>query len=304
MLKTITILLLMKFLLSASSYASDQINIFACEPEWKSLAEEIGGDKVKAISATHAKQDPHHIRARPSLIAKIRRADLIFCSGAGLEVGWMPILVQKANSKVQPGKLGYFMASNYTPVLDIPESVDRSHGDVHPEGNPHIHLDPHNILLVAKELNRRLAAIDSKNKTYYQDNYNKFINKWKKSILLWEKNIENLKGKRIIIHHKSFDYLLHWMKLDEVASLEVKPGIPPTASHLKNILENINDNPADIIVLSPYDPSEGALWLSKQTKIPFVTLPYTIGGNEESINLVLFSKSCFLMFPLSKFKIL
>jgi zinc/manganese transport system substrate-binding protein len=285
MLKTITILLLMKFLLTASSYASDQINIFACEPEWKSLAEEIGGDKVKAISATHAKQDPHHIRARPSLIAKIRRADLIFCSGAGLEVGWMPILVQKANSKVQPGKLGYFMASNYTPVLDIPESVDRSHGDVHPEGNPHIHLDPHNILLVAKELNRRLAAIDSKNKTYYQDNYNKFINKWKKSILLWEKNIENLKGKRIIIHHKSFDYLLHWMKLDEVASLEVKPGIPPTASHLKNILENINNNPADIIVLSPYDPSEGALWLSKQTKIPVVTLPYTIGGNEESINL-------------------
>jgi zinc/manganese transport system substrate-binding protein len=285
MLKTLSILLLLKFLLTTSSLASDQLNIFACEPEWKSLAEEIGGDKVKAISATHAKQDPHHIRARPSLIAKIRRADLIFCSGAGLEVGWMPILLQKANSKVQPGKLGYFMASNYTPVLDIPESVDRSHGDVHPEGNPHIHLDPHNILLVAKELNRRLAAIDSKNKTYYQDNYNKFINKWKKSILLWEKNIENLKGKRIIIHHKSFDYLLHWMKLDEVASLEVKPGIPPTASHLKNILENINNNPADIIVISPYDPSEGALWLSKQTKIPVVTLPYTIGGNEESINL-------------------
>jgi zinc/manganese transport system substrate-binding protein len=285
MLKTLSILLLLKFLLTTSSLASDQLNIFACEPEWKSLAEEIGGDKVKAISATHAKQDPHHIRARPSLIAKIRRADLIFCSGAGLEVGWMPILLQKANSKVQPGKSGYFMASNYTPVIDIPETLDRSHGDVHPEGNPHIHLDPHNILLVAKELNRRLAAIDSKNKTYYQDNYNKFINKWKKSILLWEKNIENLKGKRIIIHHKSFDYLLHWMKLDEVASLEVKPGIPPTASHLKNILENINNNPADIIVISPYDPSEGALWLSKQTKIPVVTLPYTIGGNEESINL-------------------
>ena len=107
----------------------------------------------------------------------------------------MPILLQKANSKVQPGKLGYFMASNYTPVIDIPEKVDRSHGDVHPEGNPHVHLNPHNILLVAKELNRRLAAIDSKNKTYYQDNYNKFINKWKKSILLWEKNIENLREK-------------------------------------------------------------------------------------------------------------
>ena len=285
MLKTLSILLLIIYLLPTSLFASDKLNIFACEPEWKSLAEEIGGDKVKAISATHAKQDPHHIRARPSLIAKIRRADLIFCSGAGLEVGWMPILLQKANKTVQPGKLGYLMASNYTPVIDIPEKVDRSHGDVHPEGNPHVHLDPNNILLVAKELNKRLAVIDSINKNYYQENYNNFINRWKKSLLRWEKDIESIKGQRIIIHHKSFDYLFHWMKLDEVASLEVKPGIPPTASHLKNILQDINNNPADIIVISPYDPSEGALWLSKQTKIPFVTLPYTIGGNEESFNL-------------------
>ena len=296
MLKIITILLLIKFLFSTSSFASDQINIFACEPEWKSLAEEIGGDKVKAISATHAKQDPHHIRARPSLIAKIRRADLIFCSGAGLEVGWMPILLQKANSKVQPGKLGYLMASNYTPVIDIPDKVDRSHGDVHPEGNPHVHLDPNNILLVAKELNKRLAVIDSINKNYYQENYNNFINRWKKSLLRWEKDIESIKDQRIIIHHKSFDYLFNWMELDEVAALEVKPGIPPTASHLKNILQGINNNPADIIVISPYDPSEGALWLSKQTKIPVVTLPYTIGGNEESINLfALFDSSIKIM---------
>ena len=296
MLKIITILLLFKFLLSTSSFASDQINIFACEPEWKSLAEEIGGNKVKAFAATHAKQDPHHIRARPSLIAKIRRADLIFCSGAGLEVGWMPILLQKANSKVQPGKLGYLMASNYTPVIDIPDKVDRSHGDVHPEGNPHVHLDPNNILLVAKELNKRLAVIDSINKNYYQENYNNFINRWKKSLLRWEKDIESIKDQRIIIHHKSFDYLFNWMELDEVAALEVKPGIPPTASHLKNILQDINNNPADIIVISPYDPSEGALWLSKQTKIPVVTLPCTIGGNEESINLfALFDSSIKIM---------
>ena len=142
----------------------------------------FGGEKVKAISATHAKQDPHHIRARPSLIAKIRRADLIFCSGAGLEVGWLPILLQKANRTVQPGKLGYFIASEYTPVIDIPEKIDRSHGDVHPEGNPHIHLDPNNILLVAKELNRRLSLIDPGNKSYYQKQYNNFINKWEKAL--------------------------------------------------------------------------------------------------------------------------
>tara|TARA_Y100001935_G_scaffold51450_2_gene43001 strand:- start:20227 stop:21138 length:912 start_codon:yes stop_codon:yes gene_type:complete len=286
MLKKLGALIIIQFIFSTSLYANDKLNIFACEPEWKSLAEEIGGDMVKAFSATHAKQDPHYIRARPSLISKIRRADLIFCSGAGLEVGWMPILVQKARSQVQPGNIGYFMASKYTPVIDIPNEIDRGHGDVHPEGNPHVHLDPHNILLVAKELNRRLSIIDSKNKSFYQEQYNNFVDKWQNSILRWNKEIESIKGKRIIIHHKSFDYLFNWLQLNEIASLEVKPGIPPTASHLKNILENTNKSSVDIIVVSPYDPTEGALWLSEKTQIPVVTLPYTIGGNEESNNLI------------------
>jgi len=286
MLKKLGALIILQFIFSTSLYANDKLNIFACEPEWKSLAEEIGGDMVKAFSATHANQDPHYIRARPSLISKIRRADLIFCSGAGLEVGWMPILVQKARSQVQPGTIGYFMASEYTPVIDIPHEIDRGHGDVHPEGNPHVHLDPHNILLVAKELNRRLSIIDSKNKSFYQEQYNNFVNKWKNSLSRWNKEIESIKGKRIIIHHKSFDYLFNWLQLNEIASLEVKPGIPPTASHLKNILENTNKSSVDIIVISPYDPSEGALWLSEKTQIPVVTLPYTIGGNEESNNLI------------------
>ena len=282
----IIILLLLQYTFALSVYANEKLYIFACEPEWKSLAEELGGDKVKAISATHAKQDPHHIRARPSLIAKIRRADLIFCSGAGLEVGWMPILLQKAKSQVQPGNIGYLMASKYTPVIDIPKTIDRSHGDVHPEGNPHIHLDPHNIILVAKELNRRLTIIDPKNKSYYQSKYNNFIDRWENSLLRWNKEIESIKGKRIIIHHKSFDYLINWAELNIIASLEVKPGIPPTAAHLRNIIKNTNKNKVDIIVISPYDPTEGALWLSEKIQIPFVTLPYTIGGNEESNNLI------------------
>ena len=286
MIIKIIILLLMQFTFALSVYANEKLYIFTCEPEWKSLAEELGGDKVKAISATHAKQDPHHIRARPSLIAKIRRADLIFCSGGGLEVGWMPILLQKAKSEVQPGNIGYFMASKYTPVIDIPKTIDRSHGDVHPEGNPHIHLDPHNIILVAKELNRRLTIIDPKNKSYYQSKYNNFIDRWENSLLRWNKEIESIKGKKIVIHHKSFDYFIKWAELNIIASLEVKPGIPPTTSHLRNILKNTNKNKVDIIVISPYDPTEGALWLSEKIQIPFVTLPYTIGGNEESNNLI------------------
>jgi zinc/manganese transport system substrate-binding protein len=285
MLKNLVILFILQLLISSKLMANDKLNIFACEPEWKSLVEEIGGDKVEVFSATHAMQDPHHIRARPSLISKIRRADLIFCSGAGLEVGWMPLLLQKAKKVVQPGKLGYFMAANYSPVIDIPETINRSHGDVHPEGNPHVHLNPHNIMLIAKELNRRLSSIDKNNKSYYQEQYLNFTSKWKKSLSLWEKEISLLKGKKVIVHHKSFSYFLDWLNLEEIASLEVKPGIPPTASHLRSILEKVKNNPAYLIIRSPYDSSEASIWLSKKTKIPAVVLPYTIGGNEESNNL-------------------
>jgi zinc/manganese transport system substrate-binding protein len=187
------ILLVGQLFLVVPSVAKDQLNIFACEPEWKSLAEEIGGDKVKVFSATHAKQDAHHIRARPSLLAKVRRADLIFCSGAGLEVGWLPILLQKAGKNVQPGKLGYFMAANYVPVIDIPKELNRGHGDIHPEGNPHIHLNPNNILLIAKELNRRLEVINPINKSYYREQYRDFSLRWKKSLLFWENQISKVR---------------------------------------------------------------------------------------------------------------
>ena len=285
MLKNLVILLVVPMLVTSSLQANNKLNIFACEPEWKSLAEEIGGDKVEVFSATHAMQDPHHIRARPSLISNVRRADLIFCSGAGLEIGWMPLLLQKAGRSVQPGKLGYLMAASYIPVIDVPESINRSHGDVHPEGNPHIHLNPNNILLIAKELTRRLETINSINKDYYRENYKIFIIRWKKFLFLWEKELSTIKGKKVIVHHKSFNYLLDWMHLEEIATLEIKPGVPPTSSHLKKILQDIKNKQVDIIIRSAYDSSEASLWLSKKTKIPAVVLPYTIGGNEESINL-------------------
>jgi zinc/manganese transport system substrate-binding protein len=122
------------------------LHVFACEPEWEALAKEIGGDKVETVSATTPDQDVHYIQARPSLIAQVRRADLVVCTGADLEVGWLPVLLrQGGNAKVQPGQDGYLEASSAVQLLEVPTSVDRSQGDVHPYGNPHIQLDPRNI---------------------------------------------------------------------------------------------------------------------------------------------------------------
>ena len=139
----------------ASAHA--KVRVFACEPEWASLAKMIGGNSVEAYAATHARQDPHHIRAKPSLIAKMRKADLVICSGASLEIGWLPILLQKAgNANTQPGSIGYFLAAEVVPVLGKPVRIDRAQGDIHPEGNPHVHMNPHNVALVAAALTERL----------------------------------------------------------------------------------------------------------------------------------------------------
>lgn len=262
-----------------------KINIFACEPEWESLVKEIGMDHVKIFLATNAKQDPHYIKARPSLIAKIRKADLLICSGADLESGWLPLLLLKANKNIQPGKTGYFMASDFVDTIGKPISLDRSMGDVHANGNPHIHLNPYNILLVAQELTNRLKNIDPENSYDYQNNYDGFIVKWKRAIDQWEAKAAKLAGIKIISHHKSFSYLFDWLKITEIATLELKPGIAPTSHHLAELLILTKNEKISFIALTPYDPTKISNWMSNKANITTLILPYTVGGNNESYDL-------------------
>ena len=273
-------------LASAANIAADTVQVFACEPEWSSLAEEIGGNRVKAFSATHAQQNPHFIRARPSLIAKVRKADLIFCSGAGLEVGWLPILIQKAGADLQPGTNGYLMASDYVRILEQPHShVDRSMGDIHPEGNPHVHMDPRNILIVAKELSNRLSKIEPGSSEFFTAQFDNFSERWSEALSRWENEISNLTEYPIVTHHKSFSYFVDWAKLKDVGSIEPKPGLPPTIRDLNNLYTSVKDINNLLIVRSPYDPAKGAAWLSEKTSRPAIVMPYTVGGNENVTDL-------------------
>lgn len=266
--------------------AQAKTKIFACEPEWAALAQEVGGDKVEAYSATHAKQDPHHIRAKPSLIAKMRNADLVVCSGAGLEVGWLPILLQKAgNAKMQPGGDGYLMASEYVNVLEKPVVLDRSLGDIHPEGNPHVHLNPYNLLKVGKELSNRLMRLDAKNADYYAKKYADFSKELSQKIAKWESEAAGLAGKDLIVYHKNFSYLLDWLKIKEAINLEEKSGVPPTSRHLEKVLQTAKSNDILAIVRAPYSPDDASNWLAEKTDIPNLVLPFTIGGSENSNSL-------------------
>ena len=279
-----------------SNVAHSMVNIFACEPEWESLAKEIGGEKVKAFSATHAMQNPHYIRARPSLINKSVKADIIFCSGADLEVGWLPLLLQKASGSVQPGTKGYLMASDFVKMLEKTMVADRTMGDVHPEGNPQVHLNPHNIFLLAKELTKRLELIDATNQSFYRSRFNSFALRWKEAINRWEKNSSDLKGMQVVVHHKTFSYLIDWLELTEVASLEIKPGIPPTASHLERLLQQFKIKSPDAIIRTPFEPDNASIWLSEKTSSPAIVLPYTIKGNDNSTDLfALFENSINLL---------
>ena len=159
--------------------AAAALNVFACEPEWGSLAQELGGDKVNVYNATTAQQDVHHIEARPSLIARARSADLMICSGSELEIGWVPLLLTNSgNSRIQPGSPGFLEASQYVVKLEVPRVIDRALGDIHPGGNPHIHLDPRNIARVAEVLAGRLAEIDHVNAVEYQKRADAFRQRW------------------------------------------------------------------------------------------------------------------------------
>ncbi|KKK59777.1 hypothetical protein LCGC14_3030960, partial [marine sediment metagenome] len=154
------------FLVSSSAWA--QVSVFACEPEWASLTKELGGDNVSVFSATNGLQDPHYIQARPSLIAKARKTDLLVCTGAELEQGWLPLLQRKAgNSAIQIGAEGYFMATDYVRLAEQPITLDRSQGHIHAAGNPHIQTSPVMILTVAKALSDRLKQRDPDNAESY-----------------------------------------------------------------------------------------------------------------------------------------
>ena len=264
-----------------------EVRVFACEPEWAALAQAVGGSDVVVHSATHGAQDPHHVRARPSLIAQVRRADVLLCSGAELESGWLPVLMQRgARQVIQPGQPGHFMAAEHVAVLDRPDTVDRSLGDIHPSGNPHVHLDPRNVETLASELARRLERIDPDNAQAYRSRLASFRAGWAEAREGWRSRIAGLRGMEVIVHHEAWAYLLRWVGLKKVASLEPLPGIPPSASHLRAVLERARASGARAILRTPYEPRDAADWLSARTGIPVLELPYTVGGHPDANDLV------------------
>jgi zinc/manganese transport system substrate-binding protein len=273
-------------LLLAAQPAFAALNIFACTPEWGALAKELGGDKASVYVATNALQDPHRVEARPSLIARARSADLVVCTGAQLEIGWLPLVLSQAgNAKIQVGQPGYFEAARHVVMLEVPSSIDRAQGDIHPGGNPHIHLDPRNIAKIAVALSERMAQLDPPEANNYRARTKAFLERWQQALARWEQQAAPLKGMPLIVYHKNMSYLIAWLGMRELGALEPKPGLPPTASHLSDLLAKLQRDPAKAIVLAAYNDPRGGDWLSEHAKIPVLILPFTVGGSDKAKDL-------------------
>ena len=273
-------------LLLVCNSAFATLNILACEPEWGALARELGGDKVTVRDAINALQDPHRIEAKPSLIAQARKADLLVCTGAELEIGWLPLLLrQSGNPAIQPGKPGYFEAASFVKKLEIPTRLDRAEGDIHPGGNPHVQTDPRNIALVADALAKRLGEIDSANAAYYQQRQSDFAQRWQAATKRWEAQAAPLKSTAVVVQHRGFPYLSNWLGLREVAALEPKPGIEPSSAHLVSVVEALKQKPARMVLRATYHHDRPSRWLAERTAIKVVELPYTVGGSPQANDL-------------------
>jgi zinc/manganese transport system substrate-binding protein len=262
------------------------IEVFACEPEWAALVTELAGSNAKLYVATTANQNVHHIQARPSLLAAVRRANLVVCTGAELEVGWLPILIRESgNANVRPGQSGYFEAASQVAMINVPTRLDRSDGDVHAMGNPHVHTDPRNIPPIAAALAKQLSTIDRDNAATYRARLADFEQRWRNALVGWERKAIPLRNLAVVEHHRSFSYFFNWAGVKVVGYLEPKPGVEPSTGHLASLLERQKTDAVRLIVRASFNDGRASQWFAERAKIPAVVLPFTVGGNAESKDL-------------------
>jgi len=267
----------------ASLASARPLHVVAAYPYIGDIVEKIGGSNVRVFSLARGDYNPHVIIPRPSFIAQIRRADLLIISGAQLEIGWMPPLLRQANNPaVQTGEPGFLDLSRYVSLIDIPSSVSREQGDIHPEGNPHFYLDPENILLIARAIKDKLVQLDSQNASFYEARYREFSELWGKKLAEWSQKMAPLKNTRVVEYHKNYDYFLHRYKLQIAGTVEPLPGIPPTSKHMEHLETLLTAAPARFILQDVYNPDDASRHLAEKLSMRLVVLPHDVGAVKET----------------------
>ncbi|MEQ9619938.1 MAG: metal ABC transporter substrate-binding protein [Deltaproteobacteria bacterium] len=264
--------------------ASAEVKIVTSIPDFAAIAKEIGGDKVVVESLAKGYQDPHFVDAKPIFITRLNQADLLVYNGLDLEIGWLPILITGArNSDIAaPAALGHYNAStSIKNVLEIPTApVDRSIGDVHPGGNPHYMLDPRNGIPVARGIAARLIRMDPENASYYEENFKNFASTLRLKISEWETELKPFKGTKVVTYHKMWIYFTKWAGLTEAGYIEPKPGIPPSPSHVANLIKSMEKLQVKLIIAANFYPEKTASLVAEKTGAAFLSLPVLVEGRD------------------------
>jgi zinc/manganese transport system substrate-binding protein len=260
---------------AGAARAEAEVDVVTTVPTLAALVREIGGAHVKVSAMALPTQDPHFVDAKPSLALALNRADLLVAVGLGLEAGWLPTLQTGArNPAIQRGGAGFLECSIYVATKDVPtEKVDRSMGDIHPGGNPHYLYDPRSARGCASAIAARLGALDPRNAGAYRAAYQAFDRALEGRLAGWTATMKPLAGRSVIVYHRSWIYLTDWLGLREVAELEPKPGIPPSARHIAAVIERARAERATVILQESYYPARTAALVAKQIGGKVVAVP-------------------------------
>ncbi len=281
-MKKVLIALTAILLFSMTAFA-DKVRVVTTYPYIANIVEHIGKGNVNVRPLARGDYDPHTITPKPSFIAKLRNADLLVINGAQLEIGWLPPLLKQANNPaVNPGSPGFLDLSLLVKLVDVPKSVSREQGDMHPDGNPHYYLDPHNIPMLAKGIASKLSSLDSAHASIYAMNLDDFLKSWNGKCAQWDAALSIYKGKKVIEYHKNYDYLLRRYGIQLAGTIEPLPGIPPTSKHVETLEKVIGTTAVWRILQDVYNSDEASRHLSKKFSIKMVKLPHDIGAVSES----------------------
>ena len=263
--------------------ADSKLQVMTATTDLAALAEEVGGDKVSVESVARGYQDPHFVEAKPSFLLKLRKADLLIVVGLQLEIGWLPPLItQSGNPRIQIAAPGYFDASQYAQILEIPTGqVTRAEGDVHPLGNPHYWLDPENGLRIAKAIQNKLSEMRPADVAYFAQRYASFEQRLRQADQRWLAEMKPYAGRRIVTYHRSWPNFAKHFNLDVVGYVEPRPGIPPSPQHTLQLIGQMKREGVKIIAVEPYFDLKTPNAVARETGGLVVVLMPSVGGEKE-----------------------
>lgn len=276
-------LLLATVIWAGTSTTQAKLNVVATLPDYGAIAEAVGGDKVKVTSLARGTEDPHFVDARPSFIRVLNQADVLIEGGAELEIGWLAPLVNSArNARILSDAPGHVLMSRGIRLLDVPTGpVDRSQGDVHPAGNPHFNLDPENGKIMAAAVADAFGKLDPVNAPFYQANLKKFNERLDGKLAEWTKAMEPFRGTKVLTYHKSFDYLLSRFGFVLAGTIEPKPGLEPSPTHISALIPRAKDQGVRLVIIEPNRPRKTPGYVADNTGAKLVILPGMVGGHEK-----------------------